>query len=66
MRAPAKAELKWQIEQLEAELVERRKVGARMSDVCFTFGEPRTQRKRDDVQELYKRWDAIKRVEVAR
>jgi hypothetical protein len=66
MKVPAKAELSWRIEQLEAELEERRNVGRTLSRFCFNLSRRGSL---DDIakrcaEQLYKEWDAIKRVEV--
>jgi len=59
MKEPAKAEMKWQIANLEAELTQRRNIGAQMATLCRCLSHRKGESYKDIARELHKRWEAI-------
>jgi hypothetical protein len=62
MQQPAKAEIRWQIAKLQAELAQRRNVGDQMAILCLALSRRKVGTYKDIAVELRKQWDAIERV----
>jgi hypothetical protein len=59
MKQTAKAEMKWQITNLQAELTERRDVGNRMATLCHDVSQRKADILRAAALGLHKEWHAI-------
>jgi hypothetical protein len=64
MKEPAKAEMKWQIAKLQAELTERRGIGDQMSILCLGLSQRRADAYKEIGHDLHKQWGAIERYQL--